>query len=134
MEIKHTKENERMWKRKNYNKSKKSSLSGSFTVSQAEYIDSGATSLDTWSFWIDYHEGYKIPWSKEFNILVDSAGTTDETCVRFNADVNPESSFRTQSDTELEYYRGFDETVNAIKENIGIVNQEDFIQFIGHVS
>ncbi len=102
-----------------YNKSKKSSFSDSFTVSQSGYIDSGATSLDTWAFWINYHEGYKIPWAKEFSILVDSAGTTDETVVSFNSDVNPYSSFRTPfSDTELEYNKGFDDTVKAIKENI----------------
>ena len=104
-----------------YNKSKKSSLSGSFSVSQAEYIDTGVNALDEWDFWNSTHEGYESPrvGEKGFDIYVDSSGTTAETVVHFGSEVNFLLAWRYEySSTELEYNKGFDETVEAVKSNI----------------
>ena len=101
-----------------YNLSEKSKLKGTVSTIDAEYINTGATSLDTWDFWVSYHEGYKNPREKDLFIYAECAGTTDEALVIYDTDLNIITKGAIQSDTELSYYQGVDSTLNAIKECI----------------
>ena len=84
-----------------YNLSKKSDLKGSVSTIDKEYIDSGASSLDTWSFWTNYHEGYKVPKTKILYVYAECANTLDEALVVYDTNLNILAQTASQSDTGL---------------------------------
>ena len=101
-----------------YNLSKKSDLKGSVSTIDKEYIDSGASSLDTWSFWTNYHEGYKVPKTKILYVYAECANTLDEALVVYDTNLNILAQTASQSDTGLSYNKGVSETLVAIQECI----------------
>lgn len=101
-----------------YNLSKKSDLKGSVSTIEQEYIYTGATSLATWSFWTDFHEGYKIPKTKILYVYAECANTLDEALVVYDRNLNIFAQTASQSDTGLSYNKGVSETLVAIQECI----------------
>lgn len=102
----------------NLDNTSKSKLQGSVSTTDQDYIDTGATTLAEWTFYSDYHEGYKSPNFKDLYVYAECAGTTDEARVAYDNNLNVLVKGEVQSDTGLSYNKGVSETLVAIQECI----------------